>query len=188
MYQGEFVEKVLAGALSEPDIQAYIKNQTKKDLPGLLTFIHDKQGAIIAEGMFKDKNDYFNLQWRDDFNKLYAVAELVKARIDGDNKPKALPKVLDTPIFKALLLKAEKAGLVINNHWDSPTKLAKFVVLVNKTPGAMNAPVYRDGGLLKVKPFEDYFGASYLKQYISGAKGLRVWSIEDLTKDLFNDI
>ena len=101
MYQGEFIEKVLAGTLSEPDVRAFINSQPKEDLPGLLTFIHDKQGAIVAEGMFKDDCDFFNLQWKGQFEKLLTVAELVRDRMNTNNIQRTLPDFLTERGIKA---------------------------------------------------------------------------------------
>ena len=169
MYQGEFVEKVLAGALSEPDIKNYIKGQPKKDLPGLLTYIHDRQGAIVAEGMFKDKNDYFNLQWRDDFNKLYELSKMVEEAIGRNKKRATLPDVLDTAEFKCQYEMAKVGGLISQEGaWiGGPIKLMVFALMINRTPGAMKPHRYHPYW----KPFADYFGictrddlASYFSQ------------------------
>ena len=161
MYQGEFVEKVLAGALSEPDIIAYIKSQPKEDLPGLLTFIHDRQGAIIAEGMFKDRGDYFNLQWRDDFNKLCAVAELVKESIGGNISHK-LPEELDTEIARYYFDKAiEKGWMTKEYKWLLGKEFcACFAVDMNKilwgiTPGDKYE---KSAKRMKYNPFTKLFG------------------------------
>ena len=167
MYQGEFIKEVLAGKLSEQDIKNYINEQPKKDLPGLLVYIHDKQGAIIAEGMFKDKGEYFNFQWRDDFNKLYAVAELVKAEIKDEYKSKTFPDVLDTDGFKCQFEMAKDAGLISKDgEWiGGPVKLAVYAMMINKTNGAMKPHRY----VPYWKPFEDLFGKQNLSQYFANS-------------------
>lgn len=163
MIQGEFVEKVLAEALSEPDIKHYVNSQSKEDLNGLLKFIYKKQGAIIAEGLFKDRNGFFNLRWREQFEKLHAVNELIKERLGGSEK--SIPDVLDTDDFKCQLELAKVGGLISQDgEWIAgPVKLSVFAMMINKMPGAMKPHRYTPYW----KPFEDYFGYKNLSQYFA---------------------
>ena len=169
MLQGEFIERVLAGTLSEPDIRNYIKGQPKKDLPGLLTYIHDRQGAIVAEGMFKDKGDFFNLQWREQFNKLYDVRTIVEKALEKNKERATLPDALDTEVFKCQFELAKVGGLISQEgEWiGGPIKLMVFALMINRMDGGMKPHKYR----FSWKPFADYFGictsddlASYLSQ------------------------
>ena len=114
MYQGEFIEKVLAGALSEPDIKAFIKSQPKEDLLGLLNYINDRQGAILADSLFKKDNDYFNMDWRVQYNKLQAVKDVINCFRD---QPLKLPTELDTELVRLLFNRAiEKGYIDIDNN------------------------------------------------------------------------
>lgn len=184
MLQGEFIERVFAGALSEQDIKDYINSQKKKDLSVFLKYIYDKQGGLLAEGMLRDERGRpLNPQWREQFQKLQEAAKLLEAKIGKKNKQGELPEILDTQLFNKYMLQAEKAKLVNNNQWSSPTKCAKFVVLMNKIPEAIKGHRYNNDSFI-LKPFEDYFKQANLAQYISSCS-LKHWSSEDLEKDLF---
>ena len=184
MLQGEFIERVLAGTLTDPDIRNYIKGQPKKDLPELLTFIHDKQGAIVAEGMFKDRNDYFNLQWREQFNKLYDVCTIVEEALGKNKKRATLPDVLDTEDFKCQFEMAKVGGLISQEgKWiGGQRKLAVFAKLMDVMPGVMKPhqhhPYY--------KPFEDYFGIHNLSQAFCNSNFSGKEEADEYQKYLYN--
>ncbi|MBO4923388.1 MAG: hypothetical protein J5382_04595 [Bacteroidales bacterium] len=170
--------------MKEQDIKDFVLEQSssKEKLFSLKSLIESECGWLfrVKESSIPEVEAY-----REEQRKKVRLLAMEIANIEKDEQSEVheLPKILDTPVFRSLLSRAEQAGLVLNNHWNSPTKLSRFAALVNKTPGAMNAKPYTDGKLLKWKPFEDYFNQSNLCQY-AGAS-IKTWSTEDLETDLF---
>lgn len=195
MTQGEFIERVLAGTLTEPDIRHYIERLSQSDLRGLLKYIEDKQGGFIAEGLLRDQNgNLFNTNWAADFERLGIVAKLVRSRlpkakqkpgfieIKEERTPDTRPGEICCLNEKGLekFQKTIEIGIIAPNdrkRWKaSATGLGLWIDDLHRTGCIKNREKYdhtnSDSGRRIIKPFELYFDKNNLGQEIRAASYL----------------
>lgn len=185
MTQGDFIEKVLTRALSEPDIRAYVKRLSQNDLRGLLEYVEDKQGGFIAEGLLRDRNgNLYNTNWEADFERLSIVANLVRARlpkaeqmpgvieIQEERTPDTRPSKISCLNEKGLEKFREtiEIGLIAPNdqeRWKaSRFALALWIDDLHLAGCILNrekySPLDKTTGRRIIKPFELYFDKKHI--------------------------
>ena len=86
MLERDFINGIIATGAerwTDGDIKEYIYNHPIERLESLSISIHERQGALLSESLFGEgKNDYFNLDWRNQFDRLGFAVNLIKERME----------------------------------------------------------------------------------------------------------